>query len=181
VAITFDDGPRGDATLRIVEILATFHARATFFVEGHRVRKHPTIVSAILTAGHEIGNHGYEHGTGTGLPEQIRRGAQALEEQGVRTRLFRPPLGKLTVGGLLYAVAHGYRTVLWSFDGHDSMRHEGKWTGAPPDYSTVVPGDIVLLHDDNPLCLEELPQLLAIIRAKKLRAVTVSELLGWSR
>jgi len=68
--------------------------------------------------------------------------------------------------------------VIWSVDVHDSMRHEGKWLGPEPDYSRVTAGDIVLMHDDNPVCVDDLPRLIESLRAKNLIPVTVSELLA---
>ena len=75
----------------------------------------------------------------------------------------------------------GYTTVLWSFDARDSMRYEGKWGGHPPDYGRIEAGDIVLMHDDNPVCVEDLPGLIDTVREKGLEPVTVSELLGMGR
>jgi hypothetical protein len=72
----------------------------------------------------------------------------------------------------------GRTSVLWSFDAHDSMRHEGKWSGPGPDYRDVRPGDIILMHDDNPVCLGDLPALIAALRESGIAPVTVSELLG---
>jgi hypothetical protein len=71
----------------------------------------------------------------------------------------------------------GYPTAMYSFDAHDSMRLEGKWKGPAPDYSSIKGGDIVLMHDDNSLCVDELPSLLESAREKNLQTVTVSELI----
>ena len=175
VALTFDDGPRPDFTPAVLELLAHAGADATFFLEGRRVEKHPDLVRRIVAARHEIGNHGFEHDEEP-LGEQRRRCAEALAVCGIRTRLFRPPLGRLSAGQFLAAALSGYRTVLWSLDAHDSMRHEGKWAGPAPDYDAAGAGDIVLLHDDNPVCLRELPALLRCLKRKGLRAVSISEL-----
>lgn len=180
VALTFDDGPRPEFTLAVLDTLDRAGAVATFFVEGHRVEKHPEIVRRILAQGHEIGNHGYEH-DGEPLGRQAARCRQALSDCGVATRLFRPPLGRLTAVGMLRLALAGYRTVLWTVDARDSMRHEGKWGGCAPDYGALRAGDVVLMHDDNPLCLAELPVLLAHLRKVALLPVTVSELFGSDR
>src|SRR5690606_6953223 len=60
VAVTFDDGP-GRYTARVLEILAARGARATFFVEGIEVEQRPQVLAAVAEAGHEIGNHAYDH------------------------------------------------------------------------------------------------------------------------
>lgn len=176
VALTFDDGPRSRFTPRVLDLLRGAGARATFFLEGRRVEKHPDLVRRIVDEGHEIGNHGYEH-NGEALQTQAARCEKALSDRGVCTRLFRPPMGRIAARDILRFVARGYRVVLWSVDRRDSLRHEGKWTGPAPDCGQVRAGDIVLMHDDNPVCLAELPELLAVLKRQKLGAVTVSELL----
>jgi len=67
--------------------------------------------------------------------------------------------------------------VLWSFDLEDSRRYESKALRRRP-FSELAAGDIVLMHDDNPLCIEELSELLRILREKSLEPVRVSDLLG---
>jgi peptidoglycan/xylan/chitin deacetylase (PgdA/CDA1 family) len=92
---------------------------------------------------------------------------------------FRPPGGRrIRAGELARLWAAGFKVVLWSFDTHDSKRGEGKWKGPPPDYASVRPGDIVLMHDDNPVCVEELPRLIEAIKAKNLTPVTVSKIVN---
>ncbi len=61
VALTFDDGPDPIHTPRILDTLAQYHARATFFIVGERAQKHPEIVRAIAAGQHEIGNHTFTH------------------------------------------------------------------------------------------------------------------------
>jgi peptidoglycan/xylan/chitin deacetylase (PgdA/CDA1 family) len=85
------------------------------------------------------------------------------------------------VADLLRLVRAGFTTVMWSFDAVDSLREEGRWTGATPDYADVVAGDIILMHDDNATCARELPALLAALKAKGLQPVTVSELMAFRR
>ena len=93
VAITFDDGPNDHTTPRVLEILDEHGVRCTFFVLGREIVKHPGILKAIATAGHEIGIHGYDH-TGDHMLGQITRCKALLAEQDVACNLFRPPLGR---------------------------------------------------------------------------------------
>ena len=177
VALTFDDGPRGQSTLAILGILRAAGVRATFFLEGKWIEKYPDVVAQISAAGHEIGNHGYEHGAGM-LRAQVAQCDRLLAERGIRTRWFRPPLGKLGLSDLLWLAWRGYRTALWTFDTHDSMRHEGKWKGALPDWAAIRPGDIILMHDDNPVCRAELPLVLEHLLRRNIECVTLSGLLN---
>src|SRR5258708_2069978 len=61
IARTFDDGPNEPYTLRILEALAKYGIRATFFMVGKYVRQRPGIVHAVKMAGHVIGNHTDQH------------------------------------------------------------------------------------------------------------------------
>jgi peptidoglycan-N-acetylglucosamine deacetylase len=61
VALTFDDGPSPATTLRILEILTSAGARATFFLSGVRVEAAPGLTADIVAAGHDVFGHGWEH------------------------------------------------------------------------------------------------------------------------
>lgn len=174
IALTFDDGPDPEYTAAVLDTLARRDARATFFVLGRQVERHPRLLHRIRDAGHEIGIHGYDHSS-RDLGAQARRTRAILRAHGVATRLFRPPRGRLDPrAGARLALA-GYRTVLWSFDARDSMRAEGK-TRDRIDYARLRPGDIVLLHDDNPVCAGDLDAIIATVRERGLELAPVSEL-----
>lgn len=175
VALTFDDGPHPEFTKLVLEILARHQAKATFFLVGNCVERFPEIVRAIAAAGHEIGNHTYRHNL-VDATAQIAQTGSLLESLGVRTHLYRPPYGKLSPRHLAWTIRHGYSTVMWSYDTMDSLRAEGKQHAPLASIDTIEAGDIVLMHDDNALCLEELESLLTHLEARGLRFVTVSEL-----
>ena len=175
VSITFDDGPT-ELTPEVLKLLAEYDARATFFVLANRVSEQSDVLRQIVANGHEVGIHGYEHSMRDYF-DQVRRCAKHFSEHGVRPRIVRTPGGVLEPLLTMRLWWLGYRTVLWSFDTRDSMRLEGKWSGPAPEYSRIEAGAIVLMHDDNPLCIEELTILLQKIRQNGLRSVTVSELL----
>src|SRR6266851_4719530 len=61
VHLTFDDGPDPDRTPRVLDMLAEFQIRATFFCIGNRVARTPQLVRRIDAEGHQIGNHGWDH------------------------------------------------------------------------------------------------------------------------
>jgi peptidoglycan/xylan/chitin deacetylase (PgdA/CDA1 family) len=176
VALTFDDGPT-DLTGNVLDALAKAEAKATFFVLCDQVRQRPDLLRLVLDGGHEIGIHGFEHSM-RNFYDQVRRCEAELSKFGAAPRLIRTPRGVIDPILTARLWRRKYSTVIWSFDGRDSMRLEGKWVDGPPDYTRVAGGDIVLLHDDNDLCLHELPVLLASIKNKNLHPVTVSELLG---
>ena len=89
-----------------------------------------------------------------------------LAEFGVASSIVRTPGGAIKPVLTMRLWLRGYPTVLFSFDTHDSMRLEGKWKGPAPDYSRIKGGEIVLMHDDNSLCVSELPSLLESVRSR---------------
>lgn len=176
VALTFDDGPT-ELTATVLDILKAAEVNATFFVLGRRVVEHPELVARMRDEGHEVGIHGYDH-TIKHFEIQVVRCATDLAKLGVRPRCVRPPGGKVELIPLVRLWMRGYRNVLFNFDTHDSMRHEGKWVKGAPDYAGIEGGDIILMHDDNPLCVRELPCLLKEVEERRIRPVTISELVG---
>jgi peptidoglycan-N-acetylglucosamine deacetylase len=175
VAITFDDGPRRGTTERVIAILKEHGVCATFFLEGRWVEESPELVQALRREGHEIGNHAYDHDL-PDLCSQVRRCDALLQKLGIRTPWVRPPRGRISALDILGLAMDGRRIALWSFDAHDSMRAEGRWQGASPDYGSIQAGDIVLMHDDNELCERELPEVIASLRTRGLAPVILSEL-----
>lgn len=176
IAITFDDGPT-ETTPQVLECLALHGTKATFFVLVSRVVQRPDLLRQILAHGHEVGIHGYEHSL-RDYYHQIQRSEAELAEYRVAPSIVRTPGGAIDLVTTIRLWWRGYANVIFSFDTHDSMRLEGKWKGPAPVYSSIKGGDIVLMHDDNSLCVDELPSLLESAREKNLRTVTVSELIG---
>ena len=175
IAITFDDGPT-ELTPKILDCLASSKTQATFFVLGNEVARRPDILRQIVAEGHEIGIHAYEHNN-QHYCHQVRRCEKLLAELGVTPHVLRPPSCKIQPLDTVRLWWRGYRTIIYNIDTHDSMRLENKWQGSPPNYSLICSGDIILMHDDKLLCLQELPELLQWVQKRQLRAVTVSEML----
>lgn len=61
IVLTFDDGPSGEATPVLLDILSIFNIKATFFVLGKQAKKYPEIMKRMRDEGHTIGNHSYSH------------------------------------------------------------------------------------------------------------------------
>lgn len=176
MAVTFDDGP-SDLTPKVLDILAAAGIRATFFVLGAEVRKRPGVFRGIVAGGHEIGLHGYTH-TLEGFMGQIRRCERTLAAWDVSMARFVRFPGNASWRHVLGLWMRKYTTLMYSFDTHDSMRLDKKWRSPPPEYSAIKGGDIVLMHDDNSICVRELPDMLGAVRAKGLRALSVGDLFG---
>ncbi|RME70602.1 MAG: polysaccharide deacetylase family protein [Chloroflexi bacterium] len=196
IALTFDDGPHPAFTPRLLELLAQYRARATFFMVGQHVEQWPNLARQVVQAGHEAGNHTFTHSRLVGrtpwaVAGELLRCKRAIRRAtGVSPRLMRPPEGKQDVIAFLTARLLGYRVVHWSASAFD-------WRGDPAEVVTrrvlsgVGRGAIVLMHDgvtpspgrqtvvspDRTPTLKALPGVLGRIREKGYRFVTVSELL----
>src|SRR5215470_16653131 len=130
VALTFDDGPDPTWTPRLLEILATRNARATFFMLGRAAAAHRDLVRDVARAGHAIGNHSWDHPSfplisGAERRAQISRCADALAPHG--GRLFRPPFGQQSFASRIDAFVLGYRVVTWNVVAWDWLDHDAEW------------------------------------------------------
>jgi peptidoglycan/xylan/chitin deacetylase (PgdA/CDA1 family) len=197
-ALTFDDGPHPESTPRLLELLETHRAPATFFMLGESAQTYPDLVRLVAEAGHAIGNHSWDHPSFPLVSRserlrQVRACQSALAPYG--RRLFRPPYGEQSLASRLDLLRLGYEVIAWKAD-------VGDWWN--PDAShlarllvkRIAPGSVVLLHDtiyrsrwrqapklfqpthyDRSAMLEALDITLKQLRGR-FRFVTIPELLG---
>ena len=159
-ALTFDDGPNDRCTLKLLEVLARYNARATFFMVGRHVRARPDLVRAVAAAGHLIGNHTETHPWLTFKPAAVIRAElttckAALEDVlGQPVRYFRPPHGARRPTVLSIAAELGMTTVQWNAMAQDwrditAMSMSGNtWRGINAARKRGVASNI-LLHDGD--------------------------------
>jgi len=152
VALTFDDGPCKEATGKILDILAEYNVKATFFPIGKNIAHNPELFEQIVNGGHEIGNHTYNHPEMRG--ETLRNLMDEIEKTddliyslaGIHTSLLRPPQGICTESVRTVAKDGNYEIILWDVDTKD-------WTGNSTQAivqtvkQQVKSGDIILFHD----------------------------------
>ncbi|MEO5561255.1 MAG: polysaccharide deacetylase family protein [Dokdonella sp.] len=169
--LTFDDGPHPDVTPALLDLLAEHGARATFFLLGKHVERHPQVVRRIVAEGHAIGNHSYSHPRLAQMDlasqrAEIDRTDQILAAfDGARQHWFRPPSGALPLNMLFDFLRRRRGIAYWSYD---SMDYQRKGTAVLRDRLRAHPprsGDIVLMHDDDPNTLDVLRELLPEWRA----------------
>lgn len=189
VALTFDDGPDGVFTPRILDVLRQNHAPATFFVVGNRVTAHPDIVRRMVAEGHELGNHSFNHPMLSKLtPAQITNELNTTNDAvrritGSPMHVVRPPYGEVQPVVTDTATGLGYRVVLWDIDSldwkHGQTTH-GVLANTVPNFRN---GAIILHHsagghgEDLTDTIEALPTEIRTLRSQGYRIVTVSELL----
>lgn len=159
MALTFDDGPDPASTPILLDLLKAHGAKATFFVVGEQVQKHPSIVERAFREGHAICNHGWSHRSLPTLApseqdREIRRCAEIIARW--ETPYFRPPYGHQSIRSRRVAAATGQRVVIWSAAVAD-WRTQSRPDLARRIREAMVPGAILLLHDSIRLSPEVVP------------------------
>ena len=196
LALTFDDGP-SPGTVELVTYLAGQGVRATFFMCGANVERHPEIALAVHRAGHEIGNHTWSHArlcprlgwqmawrSRAEIFAEFARTQRLLATLGVRPTLLRAPYGLRWFGLRAVQRRLGLLGVMWTVIGRD-------WALPAEAVARLVlrkaaPAGIICLHDGrdtraHPDILPTLEAVRLIVPALKregYRFETVSELLA---
>ena len=168
--LTFDDGPIPEVTPQVLAILAKYNVKATFFMVGENIDKHPDVFRQVIEAGHSIGNHTYNHLKGWRTPyADYMSNVAKWEEAVLRTSyivhctLFRPPYGKATFRQRRALHQQGYRLIYW-----DILTRDYEATRTPEQMLAQIkrdlrPGSIINFHDSlksNERMLAVLPQAL---------------------
>src|ERR1700756_1085559 len=183
IAMSFDDGPSATLTLKLLDLLAAHHIKATFFVIGENVMEHPEIVARAAREGHEIGNHSWSHPNLAKMSQenvrsQLQRTDDAIKNAtGKRPTLMRPPYGSITDREKHWIHDEfGYQIILWDVDPYDWKR-PGPAVVRNRILKETRPGSIVLSHDIHPGTIEAIPSTFDELEAKGFKFVTVSELI----
>ncbi|GLU46217.1 hypothetical protein Nans01_05680 [Nocardiopsis ansamitocini] len=182
VALTFDDGP-GDRTEELLDVLAEYDAKATFFLTGGPVREHPTTVRREYAEGHELANHTVNHPdlrkvSDKRLAEELSTvNALVRRETGYTMDLMRPPYGATNDKVAEAAEEHGLAEIIWSLDTNDwKDRNAGVVTSRT--IKGVKPGSIVLMHDIHSTTIDSVEKTLKKLTERGYTMVTVGQLLG---
>lgn len=179
VALTFDDGPSGKYTRRLLDGLQARNVKATFFLCGYRLKDYPKEALRIFEEGHEIGLHGYSHeNMGKMSYSRIQkelRDTQALLPEGCCPAFLRPP-GGASNAALKQAAQEADVAILnWSVDPRDWENHDAMTVEAFVTES-VQDGDVILLHDMCDCSVDAALRIIDKLQKQGFRFVTVSEL-----
>ena len=144
--LTFDDGPTPEVTPQILDILAEYNAKATFFCLGKNVEKYSAIFESIKNDGHAAGNHSFDHKNG--WKTQNKTYFDNIEKAGVliKTNLFRPPYGKILPSQIKF-IKSRYRIVMWDVLSGDFDPGIAKEKCVENVVKNVKPGSIIVFHD----------------------------------
>jgi peptidoglycan/xylan/chitin deacetylase (PgdA/CDA1 family) len=194
VGLSFDDGPDPAYTPKVLDLLLTRQATATWFVLIDRAEAHPELIARMLSEGHDVGLHGVDHQrltrmTPQELKQHVREGVSRLTAlTGRPVCFFRPPYGAQNLLSFRAVRKQGMESVVWSADCDDWSQHPEAVIAARA-VRAAAPGALLLLHDGlagNPLDIASPPALdRALIAALVvegleslgLRGVSLSELL----
>lgn len=183
IALTFDDGP-GPHTERLLGMLTSTGARATFFMQGVNVRANPGVARRVAnTPGMEVANHSSTHPQLTGVGSaQLRREvvgnhATIQEATGRNVTVFRPPYGARNAAVDAMAAEAGEAVILWDVDTLDWKTRSATATRkAVADQARA--GSIVLMHDIHGSTVDAVPGIISDLQGQGYVLVTVTELLG---
>lgn len=155
VALTFDDGPDPEYTLKLLDVLASEHVPATFFLVGEKAVKYPEIVKEIQAQGHQIGVHCQQHRYAWFMGpwatwQTWDEGVKTIEQiTGQEVTWIRPPWGTFNLALWFWMRSRRKRAVLWNVEGHD-----WKASSSPQQISERIlkrtrEGAIIVLHDSG--------------------------------
>ena len=179
VALTFDDGPSGKYTRKLLDGLYDRGVQATFLLCGYRMKDYPDLTQRIVDEGHEIGYHGFSH---KNMKQMSRRDiakeledSQALLPEGVTPVFLRPPGGCCSDAVRQVAEVQNLAILSWSVDPRDWATHD---TAAVERavLENVKDGDIVLLHDMSDSSVKAALDIVDVLLQKDYEIVTVSRL-----
>ncbi len=179
IFLTFDDGPAGDDTRAVIDLLAQVQAKATFFFIANKAQQNSALVKTVVNSGHAIGNHSSDHRYHHFFRGQAHLKSWIMKAQdqlaqisGVATVGFRPPAGVITPELLRALTDLQLPLWLWRHRFFDSL-FAWKESAAKKTLARLQTGDILLLHDkQKPRNRQEFRQTLQ-------RFLTASSALGW--
>lgn len=184
IALTFDDGPHGPVTTRILNSLEANGGRATFFMVGNRVPGNASVVSRMVSLGCEVGNHTYDHKYLTNLGDRAIRSSVGQTNQnivnvsGALPVLMRPTGGYYNGASLSTLGSMGMSAIMWSLDTLDwKTRNADRTIDAV--LNRVTDGDIVLMHDLYETTAVAAERIIPELTARGYQLVTVSELASY--
>ena len=154
IFLTFDDGPVPEITPWVLSELKRFNAKAIFFCVGENIEKHPDIFRQIISEGHSIGNHTYNHLNGwkTKTKEYLDNikkfdaGIQPLTTNSKLPTIFRPPYGRMKQSQYS-ALTTQYSVIMWDVLSGDFDEKTSEEKCLQNVLNKTRKGSIVVFHD----------------------------------
>jgi peptidoglycan/xylan/chitin deacetylase (PgdA/CDA1 family) len=184
VALTFDDGPHPEPADEVLGLLQREGVRATFFVTGKALTRHPQLGRRLVEEGHVLANHSFSHArmvfrSRAWMEEELARTDARIREAGHQGPIpFRAPFGKHLLGLSAVLANEGRLHVMWDVAPDEDASAEDITRSV---LENARPGSIILLHPwtrERAATRAALPAVLAGLRARGLTPVTLPELLA---
>lgn len=177
VYLTFDDGPIPEVTPWVLDLLAAYDARATFFCVGENVGRYPALFARLRADGHAVGNHTHNHLSGWDTDVDAYLANVDACAHLVDSRLFRPPYGRLSLRKAC-RLRQDYRIVMWDvLSGDFDTSLTGRACVANV-LDNVRAGSIVVFHDSlkaEPNLRYALPRVLKSLSREGFRFEALSQ------
>lgn len=155
IYLSFDDGPIPEITEWVLEELKKHNTKATFFCIGDNIEKYSGIFEKVITEGHAIGNHTFNHLNGWKTTNEIYiENFKKCEEvisrfptQKVISKIFRPPYGKIKTSQSKEILKLGYKIIMWDVLSADFDQNLSKEECLENVLSNIESGSIIVFHD----------------------------------
>jgi peptidoglycan/xylan/chitin deacetylase (PgdA/CDA1 family) len=184
VTLTFDDGPHGEATEKVLAVLKEFNVTCTFFCIGKRISDEKSLLKKMSDAGHIIANHSYTHDNFFDLQptrkliEELELTNKTIKDIIGKTPLFfRPPYGVATPGLGRAIEKTKMISVGWNIRSFDTSIKDSEkiFQKIKPQ---IKPGSIILLHDRVKDCDVLVKSLLLYLKESEYTVVNLDKLLN---
>lgn len=155
IYLTFDDGPVPEITEWVLNQLEEHQVKATFFCIGDNINKSPNIFNRLISEGHSIGNHTFNHLNGWKTTTDVylkntklcEEAIQKNSSYNVKSKLFRPPYGKLNTSQSRQIRKLGYKIIMWDVLSADFDQNLSQEQCLENVTSNLRPGSVIVFHD----------------------------------
>lgn len=154
VFLTFDDGPIPEVTPWVLDILDRYKIKATFFMVGQNVERHPELLAEVLARGHKVGNHTMHHLQGIKVCSTCYLRDVLKADELIGSKLFRPPHGILRIRQF-NALRKEFKIIMYDLVTRDYSRRLTPKEVIENVRRYTRPGSIIVFHDS----LKSLPRL----------------------
>jgi len=151
IYLTFDDGPHPEITPFVLDELAKFNAKATFFCIGKNVASFPAVYNRILGEGHGVGNHTFDHLDGW-RSDNVEYKANILKaREYIDSELFRPPYGRITWNQQkdLTSLRPSFKIIMWSVLSGDFDINISPEQCCKNVIKNTESGSVIVFHDSD--------------------------------
>jgi len=153
VLLTFDDGPNPGSTEIILKVLEELGIKALFFMVGNNIRRYPALANDMLNAGHDLGNHTFNHKNAAFVSKKVFDNEILMfnkvtnEVLNRQTSYFRPPRGRFDLGLQKRLKNYGLKNVMWSLLSFDYKNDINIVKFALDNF--LLDNSLVVFHDSD--------------------------------